>query len=144
MEHDSSENKTSLIRIICAADSLPSGLTHVGIIFEHEEVDVTLNSYVLQASLHMKHIQVLADDTDIFELLVYFTLYYNPTAKISMNKYNGQFIDINATVSKYGDKCSNILATHSLSGCDSVSYPYRKGKTTALNMMLNSDVEISI
>ena len=89
-------------------------------------------------------IQVLADDTDIFVLLVYFTWYYNPTANISMNKYNGQFIDINATVSKYGDKCSNILATHSLSGCDSVSYPYRKGKTTALNMMLNSDVNISI
>ena len=61
-----------------------------------------------------------------------------------MNKYNGQFIDINATVPKYGDKCSNILATHSLSGCDSVSYPCRKGKTTALNMMLNSDVDISI
>ena len=76
-------------------------------------------------------------------LLVYFTWYYNPTAKISIKKYNGQFIDINATVSKYGDKCSNILATHSLSGCDSVSYPYWKGKPTAFNMMLNSDVDIS-
>ena len=125
-----SENKTSLIRYICAADSLPSGLTLVGEdgIFEHEEADVKLISYLLRASLHKKHIQVVSDDTDIFVLLVYFTWYYNPTAKISMKKYSGQFIDINATVSKYGDKCSNILATHSLSGCDSVSYPYRKGK----------------
>ena len=119
---NSIENKTSLIRYICAADSLPSGLTLVGedIIFEHEEADVKLNSYLLHASPHKKHIQVLADDTDIFVLLVYFIWYYNPTAKISMRKYNGQFIGINATVSKYGDKCSNILATHSLSGCDSV------------------------
>ena len=145
MEHDSSENKTSLIRYICAADSLPSGLTLVGedIIFEHEEGDAKLISYLLHASPHKTHIQVLSDDTDIFVLLVYFTWYYNPTAKISMKKYNGQFIDINATLSKYGDKCSNILATHSLSGCDSVSYPYRKGKTTAFNMMLNFDVDIS-
>ena len=127
MEHDSSENKTSLIRYICAADSLPSGLTFVEH-HEHEEGDVKLISYLLHASSHKTHIQVLLDDTDIFVLLVYFTWYYNPTAKIFMKKYNGQFIDINATVSKYGDKCTNILATHSLSGCDSVSYPYRKGK----------------
>ena len=103
------ENKTSLIRYICAADSLPSGFTLVGedIIFEHEEADVKLSSYLLHASPHKKHIHVLADDTDIIVLLVYFIWYNNPTAKISMKKYNGQFIEINATVSKYGDKCSN-------------------------------------
>ena len=91
---NSNENKTSLIRYICATDSLPSGLTLVGedSIFEHEEADVKLISYLLHASPHKKHIQVLADDTDIFVLLVYFTWYYNPTAKISMKKYNGQFI----------------------------------------------------
>ena len=53
--------------------------------------------FVLHASPHKKHIQVLTYDTDIFVLLVYFT-YYNPTTKTSMKKYNGQFIDINATV----------------------------------------------
>ena len=96
---NSSENKTSLIRYICAAESLPSGLTLVGedSIFEH------LNSYLLHASPHKKHILVLADNTEIFVLLVYFPWYYNPTAKISLKKYNGQFIDINATVSECGD-----------------------------------------
>ena len=142
---NSSENKTSLIRYICAADSLPSGITLVGedSIFEHEKADVKLISYLLHASPHKKHILVLADDTDIFVLLVYFAWYYNPTAKISMEKYNGQFIDIIATISTYGDKCFNILATHSLPGCDSVFYPYGKGKITTFNMMLNSDVDIS-
>ena len=137
--------KHLLSNTLCAADSLLSGLTLVGedSIFEHEEADVKLISYLLHASPHKKHILVLTDDTDIFVLLVYFTWYYNPIAKISMNKYNGQFIDINATVSKYADKCLNILATHSLSGCDSVSYPYGKGKTIDFNMMLNSDVDIS-
>ena len=110
------EHETSFIRYICAADSLPSGHTLVGedSIFEHEEADIKLISCLLHASLHKKHVQVLSDDTDIFVLLVYFTWYYNPTAKNSMKNYNGQFIDINATVSKYGDKLfkytSNPLA----------------------------------
>ena len=101
-----SSDETSLIKYICAADSLSSGLTLVGedSLFEHEEADVNLISYLLHASTHKKHIQVLSDDTDIFVLLVYFTWYHNPTTKISMEKYNGQFIDIIAPVSRYGDK----------------------------------------
>ena len=70
---NSSENKTSLIRYIFAAESLPSGLTLVGedSIFEH------LNSYLLRASQHKKHIQVLADNIEMFVLLVYFPWSYN-------------------------------------------------------------------
>ena len=69
---NSIENKTSLIRYICAADSLLSGLTLVGedIIFEHEEANVKLSSYLLHASPHKKHIQVLGDDTDIIICII--------------------------------------------------------------------------
>ena len=71
--------------------------------------------------------QVLADDADIFVLLVYF-IWYKPLAYISMRKYNGKIIDIRATVTELGNKCSDILPVHALSGCDTVSYPYGKGR----------------
>ena len=40
--------------------------------FNHDEADVTMISYVLQAANHCKSvIRVLSDDTDVFVLLVY-------------------------------------------------------------------------
>ena len=62
-------------------------------------------SYLLQIWPHHKHVQVLADDADIFALLVYFIWYYKPLAYISMRKYNGKIIDITATAAKLENKC---------------------------------------
>ena len=40
--------------------------------FSHDEADVRMISYVLQAANHSKSvIRVLSDDTDVFVLLVY-------------------------------------------------------------------------
>ena len=80
--------------------------------------------------------QVLADDADIFVLLVYFIWYYKRLAFISMKKYNGKISDITATAAKLGYKCSDILPVHALSECDTVSYPYGKGNVSAVNCML--------
>jgi predicted aminopeptidase len=59
-----------------------------------------------------------------------------------MKKYNGKVIDINATAAKVGDKCYDLLAVHALSGCDTVSYPFGKGKTSAVNLMLKLDLNL--
>ena len=56
--------------------------------------------------------QVLADDADIFVLLVYFIWYYKPLAYISMRKYNGNIIHLIATAAKLGNKCSDLLPVH--------------------------------
>ena len=50
-------------------------------------------------------------------------------------------LDVNGTVKKLGAKCANILAVHALSGCDTTSYPYGKGKATAVNILLKHDFE---
>ena len=113
-------------------------------VYQHEEADVKIISYLLQICPHHKHVQVLADDADIFVLLVYFIWYYKPLAYISMRKYNGKIIDITATVAKLGNKCSDILPVHALSGCDTVSYPYGKGKVSVINLMLKLDLDLSV
>ena len=112
--------------------------------YQHEEANVKIISYLLQICPHHKHVQVLADDADIFVLFVYFIWYYKPLAYISMRKYNGKIIDITATVAKLGNKCSDILPVHALSGCDTVSYPYGKGKVSVVNLMLKLDLDLSV
>ena len=77
-------------------------------------------------------------------LLVFFFWLYKSTAKVSMKKYDGKVIDIGATAFKLGEKCSDLLAVHVLSGCDTVSYPYRKGKTSALNSLLQFDLNLKV
>ena len=112
--------------------------------YRHEEADVKIISYLLELLPQKKHIQILADDTDIFVLLVFFFWLYRGehSAKVSMRKYNGQVIDINATALKLGNKCLDLLAAHAISGCDTVSYPFGKGKTTAINLVLKNDLNL--
>ena len=53
-------------------------------------------------------------------------------AKIQMEKWNGDVLDMNETVQRLGPrKCSQLLGIHALSGCDTVSYPFGKGKNRA-------------
>ena len=59
-----------------------------------------------------------------------------------MRKYNDKVIDIKTTADKLGEKCLDLLAAHALSGCDSVSYPFGKGKIKAINLVLNSEVTL--
>ena len=57
-------------------------------------------------------------------------------AKIQMEKWNGDVLDINETVQRLGPrKCSQLLGIHALSGCDTVSYPFVKGKKAALKLL---------
>jgi len=80
--------------------------------------------------------QIVADDTDIFVLLVFFWWLKKSSVQVSMKKYDGKVIDINAIALKLKDKCIDFLAIHALSGCDSVSYPFGKGKVSAINLLL--------
>ena len=40
---------------------------------------------------------------------------------------------------RLGEECEQLLAVHSLSGCDTVSYPYGKGKATAVSVRMHND-----
>ena len=45
-------------------------------LYQHEEADVKIISYLLQICPYHKHVQILADDANIFVMLVYCTCYY--------------------------------------------------------------------
>ena len=68
-----------------------------------------------------KHVQIVSDDTDVFVLLLFFYWKLRPSARISMKKFAGSIIDINATALKLGDKCFQLLPLHAATGCGSVS-----------------------
>ena len=53
--------------------------------------------------------------------------------------WDGTILDINATSAHLGSKCLQLLGMHALSGCDETSYPYGKGKISALNTLLSGD-----
>ena len=140
----SDQNKKSLIQFLCNMEHNHNSLHLIGedSPYTHEEADVTIMSYLVKIHQEKEHIQILADDTDIFVLLLFFYWKYRPSAHVTMKKYNGQIIDIKATALKLGDKCLDLLAAHVLSGCDTVSYPFGKGKMTAINLLLKSNVTL--
>ncbi len=108
--------------------------------FEHDEADIAIVSYVLRAAESgTSIIRVLSDDTDIFVLLVYLTYKAALSSHIQMEKWDGSVFDINATCNNLRHKCLELLGMHALSGCDTTSYPYGKGKVTALNTLQAGD-----
>src|SRR6218665_1327694 len=133
----SEENKRSLIQYICGSKTTNPRVHLIGedCDYGHEEADVKIITYFLQMLPQRKHIQILADDTDIFILLVFFVWHCKLDAQVSMRKYTGQVIDINATASKLGSKCHDLLTINALSGCDTTSYPFGKGKVSAVNLL---------
>ena len=84
-------------------------------------------------------IHVLSDDTDVFVLLVYWVHRADLQCKVQMEQWDGTILDINATSAHLGSKCLQLLGMHALSGCDATSYPYGKGKISALNTLLSGD-----
>jgi hypothetical protein len=108
--------------------------------FGHDEADVTMISYVLvAASCGTEVIRVLSDDTDVFDLLVFWVFRRKLECKIQMERWDGTVLDINATCTDLAPKCLQLLGMHALTGCDTTSYPFGKGKTTALKILLAGD-----
>ena len=59
--------------------------------------------------------------------------------KVLFNKWDGIALNINETCSKLGEKSRQILTMHALTGCDTTSYPYGKGKISALKTLLTGE-----
>ena len=108
-------------------------------VFLHDEADVTIISYLFQAADDGRQVvRILTDDSDIFVMLVFWTWRYGLQDKlvVQMKKWNGVVLDINATCASLGEAlCSQLLGAHALSGCDTVSFPFGKGKISALKIL---------
>ena len=85
-------------------------------------------------------VRIVCDDTIVFVLLVYWTWRKNIGKNIQMEKWDDTVLTIRATMDKLGCKCGQLPGMHSLSDCATVSYPYGKGKKSALKVLMNNDV----
>ena len=57
-------------------------------------------------------------------------------ANTQVEKWNGDVLDVSETIEQLGPrKCSQLLGLRALSGCDTMSYPFGKGKTSALKLL---------
>ena len=108
-----SKNKNLLNNILCSYP-LPHNIQLVNMldcVVTHEETDVTLCSYMLKAvAAGAQAIRILSDDTDVFILLEYWTSRMRVVAKIQMEKWNGDILDINETVQRLGPKSAVNLS----------------------------------
>ncbi|KAG0729109.1 hypothetical protein GWK47_031017 [Chionoecetes opilio] len=78
----------------------------------------------------------LADDTDVFVLLLFFYGNSSLQSAIYMQSpvYGRCCIDIKATYMKHSTIVPDLLAIHAISGCNSVAATYGIGKATALTV----------
>ena len=139
-----SKNKSLLARILCGypLQNNVQLVNKLDCLVTHEEADITLCSYMLEAAVSRgETIRIVCDDTDVFVLLVYWTWRKIIRKNIQMEKWDGTVLDICATVDKWGDTCGQLPGMHALSGCDTVSYPYGKGKKSALKVLMNTDID---
>ena len=139
-----SENKSLLASILCGYP-LQNNVQLVNkfdFLVTHEEADITLCSYMLEAAASSAGmVRIVCDDTDVFVLVVYWTWRKTIGKNIQMEKWDGTVLDIRATVDTLGDKCGQLPGMHALSGCDIVSYRYGKGKKSALKVLMNNDID---
>ena len=136
-------NKQKLFKLLCKFEIWENTYTieEENCNVKHEEADIIMISYMLEAAKSGKEcIRVVSDDTDVFLLLVYWVWKSGMKITVQMQKWNGIVFNINETVALLGPKCQNILSVHALSGCDTVSYPYGKGKLSAFNVLKMEDL----
>ena len=100
-------------------------------VFSHEEADITMIPYLLMATEYdTPVIRILSDDTDVFVLLLYWVYRQKFQATVQMQQWDGAVWDINATCAELGPKCLQIMGMHYLTGSDTTSYLYGKGKVS--------------
>ena len=90
------------------------------------------------AKHHSGTIVVVADDTDVFILLLYHCLQKNLTCPLFMTSPIQQraVIDIKATVHVHHLVIPNLLTAHALSGYDTVASYFGIGKGTVLKTLV--------
>ena len=103
-----------LLTLVCGVtvDSIDDG------VFGHDEADITIISYMLQAADDGCHVvRVISDDTNIFVLLVYWTwrCALEDRLAVQMEKWDGVVLDVNATCAHLGE---HRLLTAAWSTCN--------------------------
>ena len=103
----------------------------------HEEADTRI---VRHASLVDKPAVIVTADTDIFVLMIRAYNKTHPTEKWHMNITKKRYLDISHFCNAYGKRMCDVLpGYHSVTGCDTTSYPFKVGKIKPLKKMKSQD-----
>ncbi len=97
----------------------------------HEEADNIIVQQAMRVAINeQKHVTILADDTDVYVLLLRHYLEQNLQLTMIMASpiSERKVIDIQVTVAKHRDIIPPLLAGYSLSECDTVAACYGLGK----------------
>lgn len=99
----------------------------------HHEADTRL---VLHASKSKDPVIVRATDTDILILLSYAHSICKPEHGWFM-KVDHRYVSVSKTTTNFGEEICEVLpAYHSITGCDTTSFPYGIGKVKPFKKML--------
>ena len=132
----SKANKILISRLLCTFTLAPNILM-VGEdegLFHHEEADVLMVSFMIGALRDgKKAVRILSDATDVFVILIFWVQKLSIKALVQMEKWDGTVLHINNMMAALGDTSLQLLGMHAVTGCDTVSYPFNKGKLTALS-----------
>ena len=105
----------------------------------HEEADNIIVQQVLGCAAENEEskIIVVADDTDVFVLLLHYHHTENLKNVVLMESpIKGRtVVDIGKTVQKHSEIVEGILPVHALSGCDTVASYFGIGKATVLKTL---------
>lgn len=113
---------------------------------EHEEADTRLIAHIAYCVDHLKYERavVYATDTDIAMLCMYHFCQLEGLKELWIQGSN-KFFPVHNLVKSLSEKyeqnpnemTGTLLSTYILSGCDTVSYPYRRGKRRAAKVGLD-------
>ena len=101
----------------------------------HEKADSIIVQQAVQVAVNeQKYVTILADDTDVYALIIHYYLQEGLQSPMVMESpiKDRKIIDIRATVEKHHDI---IPAGHALTGCDTVAACYGVGKGKMLKVL---------
>ena len=102
----------------------------------HYEADTRL---VLHASQSAVPVIVRATDTDVLILLSYAYVICKP-AHEWLSKINNRYVSIEKLANTFGEEVCRVLpGYHTLTGCDTTSYPFGIGKMRPFKKMIKSN-----
>ena len=114
---------------------------------KHEEADTRMMAHLYYCSqqLECERIIVESADTDVLLLCMYHFARLNKFCEVFVHR-GGKYVHIHTVVRRLAEKfevsmeaiTAALLSAFALTGCDTVSYPFRRGKKKAANIIFSS------
>ena len=106
----SKANKKALVRVLSSFNLGNNVVGREESMYSHDEADITIISYLLEAVNNGKNIvRVISDDTDVFVLLIYWVWRLQITSRVQLDRWCGAILNINESSSLLGAKSLQLL-----------------------------------